>query len=345
MKKLLKGLGILLFILIIAGSLFCIYLLNAPPIAEPGTPTLQVPTRTAIRGRPTVNSKPIRYTKDVYLFSIDRMYLSNLGTGIFSNELLFNVGLGQRSIFSPELLDKELKTVFNWQKMFADSGSAIQLKSKSPKIKVLISGKDWVLTDSTGAGFAIQKNRNDLEIYLPNLNDAFNTNEVSLSTDVEFSIEEKGKRWSIQDKTTQQIYEIKNGTKRLDVLQKSKYQIRARLFRADLTLQTDLSEGTIPTALRKEFESQKIPLSTKAKLIANDDDSGWQLTDGGQKYDIQKEEGWLQVNLNLESRWLRLAVSSNIKGWVKREGGTVNIPPQPTPSSRQQLKQKLINSL
>ncbi|MDE0481985.1 MAG: hypothetical protein OXI67_05365 [Candidatus Poribacteria bacterium] len=341
MKSFLKGLSIFLFIAIIIGFCFCVYILQAPPVAKPDPPKLQVHTRTALRDRPTVNSKPIVYTKDVYRFSIDQKFISNLNTGLLSNELLFSVPLGQRTLYSAELLDKELKTVFNWQKMFADSEAEIRLSSRAPTTKVLISGKDWFLTDSNGAGFTVQKNGNALDIYLPNLQEAFENNKNTLSADVELSIEKIGKQWLIKDNQSLQVYEIRNGKKKLDVFQQSKYPIHTFLFNADLAAITALTEGDFSKDLRDGFVLHRIPLSRNAKLTTREDGVSWRITDGSQKYNIQNEEGWLKVFLDLESRWLLLGVNDSIKGWIQRERGTIFLPPEPILSSRQQLKVKL----
>lgn len=341
MKSLLKGLSIFLFIAIIIGFCLCVYILQAPPVAKPDPPKLQVHTRTALRSRPTVNSKPIVYTKDVYRFSIDQIFISNLNSGLFSNELLFSVPLGQRALYSAELLDSELKTVFNWQKMFADSEAEIRLSSRSGRIKVLISGRDWFLTDSTGAGFTVQKNKDTLDIYLPNLQEAFENNKTTLSADLELSIEKIGKQWLIKDNQSLQVYEIRNAKKKLDVFQQSKYPIQSFLFNVDVAAITALTEGDFSKDLREGFVLQRIPLSRNAKLMAREDGVSWRITDGSQKYNIQKEVGWLKVYLDLESRWLLLGVNDSIKGWVQRERGTIFLPPEPTLSSRQQLKVKL----
>lgn len=343
-KSFLKILSLIIFIVIIIGFLVCFYILQAPPIAQPDPPKLQVHKRTALRGRPTVNSKPIAYTKDVYRFSIDQQYLSNLNSGVFSSELVFSVALGQRALYSAELLDKELKTVFNWQKMFIDSGTEIRFSSKSPTIKVLISGKDWLLKDSTGAGFSVQKNKNAVDIYLPNLQDAFNNNRITLSPDVEFSIEKVGKQWLVKDNMSQQTYEIRNDTKnkKLDVFQQSKYPIQPFLFQIDSSAMTALAEGKFPKDLREGFVSQKISLSRNAKLIADSDGVNWRITDGSQKYNIRNEDGRLKVYIDLESSWFLVQFDGSIKGWMQRESGTVFLPPEPTLSSRQQLKQKLV---
>ncbi len=342
MKSLLKILSIIIFIAIIIGLCFCFYILQAPPVAQPDSPKLQVHTTTALRGRPTVNSKPIAYTKDVYRFSIDEKYVSNLNSGQLLDELLFGVALGQRALYSAELLDKELKTVFNWQKMFADSATEIRLSSKSPTIKVLISGRDWLLKDSTGAGFSVQKNRGELDIYLPNLLEAFENKMITLSADVEITIEKVGKQWLIKDNQFQQSYEIRKGKKKLDVFQQSKYPIQTFLFQIDSSAMTALTEGKFSKDLHEGFVSQKIPLSQNAKLIADSEGVNWRVADGSQKYNIRNEDGQLKVYLDLESRWLLVRFSGSITGWMQRERGTIFLPPEPTLSSRQQLKQKLV---
>ena len=342
MKVLFKTLLLGIFFLIIIGFCVCVYLLQAPPVAQPDPPKLQVHARAAMRGRPTVNSKPIAFTKDVYRFSIDQKYISNLNSGQLSNELLFNVALGQRSRYSSEVLDKELKTVFNWQKMFTDSGTAIQLRSSSPTIKVLLSGRNWFLTDSTGAGFSVERNGDVLDIYLPNLLESFEVNRTTLSADVELSVQKIGKQWLIKDNQSLQVYEIRNSKKRLDVFQQSKYPIRTFLFQIDLVSQEAFSDRTFSAELRQGFSNQNIPFSRNAKLIDGGDGVSWKVTDGTQKYYIRNEDGLLNVYLDLESKWLLVRVDDNIKGWVQRERGTIFLAPQPTLSSRQQLKEKLV---
>ena len=114
-------------------------------------------------------------------------YLSNLNIGVFSGEMLFSVALGQRAKYSAGLLDKELQNTFDWNKMFQDSLGGIEFKSKSPNVKVMLSGKDWILTDENGAGYTVQRNGNELNVYLPNFEDVFIKNKVSLSKDLDFS--------------------------------------------------------------------------------------------------------------------------------------------------------------
>lgn len=342
MRSFLKTLTLGLFFVIIIGVCFCIYIFHAPPVPKPESPKLQVHKRTAVRRRPTVNSKPIFYTKDVFLFNLDKKYISNLNMGQFKRDLLFSVALGQRARFSTQLLDKELKSVFNWHQMFADADVGIQLSSGTPTVEVLLSGQDWLLTDKTGAGYAVQKIEDQLDIYLPNLRDAFNNNRKTLSADVKLTIEKKGKEWLIQDNKTRQAYEIRNATKKLNVHQQSKFPIETFLFRVDLASMTALTQGKFSEALRQGFKNQEIQLSHQyAKLIPEEDGVSWRVTDENQKYNIINEDGWLKVYLNLESKWL-LVRADNKRGWVQSERGTIFMAPQPILSSRQQLKEKFV---
>ena len=342
MKTILKTFSIVLFIALVIGLLFCVYILNAPPIAQTERPKLQVHTRSAIRGRPTTNSKPIAYTKSHYLFDIDKKHLSNLNIGVFSGELLFSVGLGQRAKYGAGLLDKELQDKFDWNKMFEDSLGGIEFRSKSPDVQVLLSGKDWVLTDENGAGYNVQRNGNELNIYLPSFEDAFNRNKVSLSRDLDFSVVKAGKQWLLKDNKFLQNYEIKSGQKKIDILQQSKYPIESLLFKVPNLYIDSLSEGLITVDIYEGFEQKNIPLSKKAKLIAAEDKMSWEVIDEAQKYTIRNEDGWLNIHLNLESDWLYVNITDRLKGWIPSKSGFIFYPPDPTLSSRQKLKVKLI---
>ena len=88
MKALLKSLIFLILFILAVGSGIAVYILQAPPVEQTGVPKLQIHKRTALRGRPTVDSKPIVYTKDVYRFSLDQQYISNLNSGKLKRELL-----------------------------------------------------------------------------------------------------------------------------------------------------------------------------------------------------------------------------------------------------------------
>lgn len=342
MKIIVKTLSIVLLIAIIIGFLFSVYILNAPPIAEVKPPKLQVHTRTAIRGRPTTNSKPIVYTKSQYLFDIDMKYLSNLNIGVFSEQMLFSVALGQRSKYSAALLDKELQETFDWNKMFQDALGGIEFKSKSADVKVVLSGKDWILTDENGAGYTVQRDGNELSIYLPNFEDVFNKNKVSLSKDLDFSVVKAGKQWLLHDKRFLQAYEIKLGQNKLTILQQSKYPIETLLFQVNAASTDTLSEGTLAPEIYEGFEKKNIPLSNKAKVINSEDKMTWEVSDGTQKYTIRNEDGRLNAYLNLESDWLFVDITDRLKGWIHSKSGFILYPPEPTLSSRQELKIKLI---
>ena len=343
MKSALKRLFTVLFILLIIGFFFCIYVMQAPPVAEPEQPKLQVHVRTAVRGRPTVNSGPIGTTKNSHLYSLDRTYLSNLNNSILSGELLFNVVLGVRAKYNAPLLDKEISTGFDWQKMFAESAVGIRLNSKTPKIKVVLSGQNWLLTDSTGAGYPMKKTGDQLEIYLPDLLEAFDLNRMILSNDIEFSVVEPGKKWLITDNKHLQNYEIRSDAKKLDVYKHPKYPIQTLLFEVDSDSQLPLPEEKLPDELYKGFISLDIPLSPKAKVIQEEDDVSWKITDGKQKYTIQHEDNRFKVYLDLDSDWLLLKLNDRLKAWVQSERGTILMPPEPTLTSRQQLKKDMLD--
>lgn len=344
MKIILKTFLTVLFILIVIGFLFSVYVLNAPPIAETPPPKLQVQVRTAVRGRPTVNSKPLGYTESKYRFDVGLKYLSNLNIGVMSHEKLFSVGLGQRAKYPSGLLDKELQTVFDWQEMFQDSLGGIELKSKSPKVEVLLSGKDWLVTDENGAGYTVQRIANDLNIYLPNFEDAFTANKISLSNDVDLSVIKAEKQWILQDKQHKQSYEIKNSEKKLVVSQHSKYPIETLLFKVNSASVDSLKEGIFTSDIYDGFEKKKIPLSKGAKLIAGADGQSWEVSDVKQKYTVRHEDDWLNVYINLESDWLFIVADTTgrRKGWIRSNSGTIIFPPDPVLSSRQKYKIKLI---
>ncbi len=342
MKSVLKKLSIVIFILLIIGLFFCIYVMQAPPVAEPGDPKLQVHVQTAFRKRPTVNSTPVGYLKTDHLFSLDRTYLSNLSSSILTKELLFNVVLGVRAKYNAQLLDKEVSTGFDWQKMFAESAVGVRLKSKKVGIKVVLSGKDWLLTDHTGAGYLIQKAGDELEIYIPDFLDAFHTNNIVLSNDITFSVVEPGKLWSINDNKYLQSYEIRSSTKKLDVFQQSKYPIQTLLFEVESESQMNLPEGELSDELYNGFTNRKILISEKPKVIKEEDAAIWKVIEGKQKYTIRNEDGVFRVYLDLDSDWLLVRVKDRVKGWVQSERGTIIPPTEPILTSRQQLKGNLL---
>lgn len=342
MKSVLKKLFVFVFVLLIIGFFFCVYVMQAPPVAEQEQPKLLMHVQTSVRGRPTVNSGPIGTTKNSHLFSLDRTYLSNLNNSILSGELLFNVVLGVRAKYNASLLDKEVSTGFDWQKMFADSAVGIRLKSKTPKIKVTLSGQGWLLTDSTGAGYVIQKTGGQLEIFLSDLLEAFELNNMILSNDYEFTVVKPGKQWLITDNVHHQSYEIRSDAKKINVYQQPKYPIQTLLFEVDSDPQIPLPEEKLPDEIYKGFESLDIALSPKAKVMHEKDDVSCKITEGTQKYTIRHEDSRLKVYLDLDSGWLLLKVNDRINAWVQSERGTIIMPPEPTLTSRQQLKKDML---
>ena len=143
MKAFLKRLTFLIIFIIAIGAGICVYLLQAPPVEQKKVPKLQIHTRTALRGRPTVDSKPIVYTKDVYQFSLDPQYISNLNSGQLERELLFSAGLAHRARLKTARLDASLKAGTDWQKMFADMTKDIRFRPSASPIEVLLSGEEW----------------------------------------------------------------------------------------------------------------------------------------------------------------------------------------------------------
>ncbi len=362
MKALFKSLTVVILAVLAAGFGICIYILQAPSVAQPGPPKLQIHTRTALRGRPAVNSKPLAYTKDVYRFSLARQHISNLNSGEFSPKLLFSAALARRATLEAKRLDAELRKGIDWEKMFADLTENVRFDARSSDLKVLLSGKEWHLIDGSGAMYTVVRVQNRLNVYLPNLKEAFETNKGRLSKNIEVSVEKAGRQWLIRDVGFQQAYTVKlggqKGDEKLNVFQQSKVEIRHLLFDADLLSQPALTDGLlkassrhyISAALRSEFAEQKIALTRKAKLSVIKEDREWLITDAGQKYRIRLEDApqdggktsRLKVFLGLDSEWLRVRVDDELQGWVQRERGTVFQPPPLPLSSRQQAKARLL---
>ena len=305
MKAFLKRLTFLIIFILAIGFGICVYLLQAPPVEQKAVPKLQIHTRTALRGRPTVDSKPIVYTKDVYRFSLDQQYISNLNSGKLERELLFAAGLSHRARLKAERLDASLKT-------------------------------------ATGAAYTVVKTDSNVEVYLPDLREAFEANKISLSKDLKTSIKQANRRWLIEDKEYKQAYSVVNGEGKLNIFQQSKFEILTFLFEADIASQSSLAQGKLSAELIKEFIREKIPLSRRARVSASEDGIGWQVTNPPLKYNIRSENNRLKVYLDLESKWLRIKVDDSTKGWVQSERGTIFEPPPPTLSSRQQVKERLL---
>ena len=342
MKAFLKRLVFLIIFILAIGAGICVYLLQAPPVEQKKVPKLQIHTRTALRGRPTVNSKPIVYTKDVYRFSLDQQFISNLNSGKLERELLFTAGLAHRARLKTTRLDASLKTETDWQKMFADMTKNIRFRPNASPIEVLLSGEEWLLKDTTGAAYTVVKTDSNVEVYLPDLREAFEANKISLSKDLEISTQQTNRRWLIKDNGYKQAYSVVKGEGKLNVFQQSKFEILTFLFEADAASQSSLAQGKLPSKLLQEFVAEQIPLSRRARVSAGEDGMSWQITSPPLKYDIRNENNRLNVYLDLESRWLRIKVDDSTKGWVQSERGTIFEPPPPTLSSRQQAKERLL---
>ena len=342
MKAFLKRLTFLVIFIIAIGAGICVYLLQAPPVEQKKVPKLQIHTRTALRGRPTVDSKPIVYTKDVYQFSVDQQYISNLNSGQLERELLFSAGLAHRARLKTARLDASLQTETNWEKMFADMTKDIRFRPSASPIEVLLSGEEWLLRDTTGAAYTVVKTDSNVEVYLPNLREAFEANKISLSKDLEITIKQANRRWLIRDNGYKQAYTVLNGEGKLNVFQQSKFEILTFLFEADVASQRSLAQGKVPSKLMQEFVAEKIPLSRRARVSVGEDGMSWQINSPPLKYNIRSENNRLKVYLDLESRWLHIKVDDSMKGWVQSERGTIFEPPPPMPSSRQQAKDRLL---
>lgn len=342
MKAFLKRLTFLIIFIIAIGAGICVYLLQAPPVEQKKVPKLQIHTRTALRGRPTTDSKPIVYTKDVYRFSLDPQYISNLNSSKLERELLFTAGLAHRARLTAERLDTSLKTGTNWQKMFTDMTKDIRFRPSASPIEVLLSGEEWLLRDTTGAAYTVMKADSNVEVYLPDLREVFEAHKISLSKDLEISIKQTNRRWLIKDNGYQQAYSVVKGEGKLNVFQQSKFEILTFLFEADVASQRSLAQGKVPSKLMQEFVAEKIPLSRRARVSANEDGMSWQIISLPMKYNIRNENNRLKVYLDLESRWLRIKADDTTKGWVQSERGTIFEPPPPTLSSRQQAKERLL---
>ena len=342
MKALLKSLIFLIIFILAIGFGIGIYLLQAPPVESRGAPKLQIHTRTALRGKPTVDSKPIAYTKDVYRFSLNSQYISNLNSGKLERELLFNASLAHRATLKAARLDESLKIATDWQKMFADLTKDIRFRPSASPIEVLLSGEEWQLRDVTGAAYTVVRTGDNVSVYLPDLKEAFDGKKIVLSTDLEVSTQETNRRWIIIDKKNQQAYNIQSTEGKLHVYQQSKFEILTYLFETNGAFQPSLSAGKLPAGLIQEFVKQNVPLSRYALVSEEKDGESWKLSSPTLKYNIRSENNRLKVYLNLDSKWLRVRVDKNIKGWVQSERGTIFMPPPPIPSSRQQAKERLL---
>ena len=342
MKALLKSLIYLIIFTVVIGAGICLYLLQAPPVEQKGSPKLQIHKRTALRKRPTLDSMPIVYTKDVYRFSLDPQYISNLNSRKLERELLFNASLAHRASLKAQRLDTTLQTATDWQKMFADLTKDIRFHPSGSPIEVLLSGEEWRLRDTTGAAYTVIRTENTVGVYLPDLKEAFDANKIVLSTDLKISTEERNRHWLIKDNAYKQAYSIRNAEGKLHVYQQSKFEIPTFLFETDSVYESSLAEGKLPAKLIQAFVKENLPLSRHAQVSADQDTEGWTISSPPLKYNLLNENDRLKVYLNLDSKWLRVKVDDETEGWVQSARGTIFTPPAPTLSSRQHAKERLL---
>ena len=199
-----------------------------------------------------------------------------------------------------------------------------------------------MLRNAPGAGYTVIRTRNQIDVYLPDLRDALATNKIELSTDLEVATQQTNKAWFIKDKKGKQTYIIKNGNENLIVYQQSKYEILSLLFEADLTSLPSLMEGKLSQELTQGFKTLKIPIPQRVKVSTSEDGVGWHINATPLIYNIRKEDERLKVYLDLESKWLRVKIDENLKGWVQSNRGAIFEPPPPIPSSRQLAKKRLL---
>ncbi len=342
MKALLKSLTFIIIFVVFVGFGFGVYVFQAPPVQQTKVPKFQIHTRTAVRGRPVVTSKPLAYTQDVYRFNLDRQYISNLSSGKLERELLFSAALTHRARLKGAALDKALRTEIDWQKMFANMTENIRFGPSTPLLEVLISGEEWLLRNTPGAGYIVTRTDNQIDVYLPDLKNAFDTNKLELSTALEVSTEQINKQWFIKDKKHGQIYRITNGKENLIVYQQSKYEILTLLFEISSAAQVSLTEGKLSQELIQGFKAAKIPLAGRAEVSTIEEGVSWQVADLSLIYNVRNEDDRLKIYLDLESRWLHIRADDSVKGWVQRDRGTIFEPPPPIPSSRQLAKKRLL---
>ena len=342
MKALLKSLTYLIIFSIVIGAGICLYLLQAPPVEQKGAPKLQIHNRTALRKRPTVDSMPIVYTKDVYRFSLDSQYISNLNSRKLASELLFNASLGHRATLKAQRLDTALKTATDWQKMFTDLTEDIRFRPSASPIEVLLSGEEWQLRDASGAAYTVVRTDDTVGVYLPDLKEAFDANKISLSTDLEISTAERNRHWLIKDNQYKQAYSIRSAEGKLHVYQQSKFEILTFLFETDSVYASSLAASKLPAKLIQEFVKENMPVSRRAKVSVGENGANWTISSPPLKYKVLSENDRLKVYLNLDSKWLRVKVDDETEGWVQGARGTIFMPSPPTVSSRQKAKEQLL---
>ena len=107
----------------------------------------------------------------------------------------------------------------------------------TPILEVLLTGEEWLLRNAPGAGYIVVRTRNQIDIYLPDLKDAFEHKSNLNSQQIWKSPPNRQtEQWFIKDKKYGQTYRITNGKEDLIVYQQSKYEILTLLFEAEFSL-------------------------------------------------------------------------------------------------------------
>ena len=124
----------------------------------------------------------------------------------------------------------------------------------------------------------------------------FEYNGISLSQDTTISIEEKDRRWMINDNGDEQKYTVKK-EEHLNICTEPNI-VETELFGIDSKkFQSDLDKGTISEDLRQEFGNKGIYLSQYTTASIKVEDKEWMIDEAGygQTYTIGKEDGQLKI--------------------------------------------------
>ena len=248
-----------------------------------------------------------------------------------------------------------------WDKAFANK--TVPKLSQDATIDSHPAADTWQIINGDGASYIVRKAGNQLNVYTADLRQAFDNSGVWISQDAILSTLEKGQNWLIMDAKSQQAYDIRKESGKLNVYKRSKMEIVPLLFAVKLASQSELDNGMIPEVLAQAFKNNRIPLSPKVAVSTGEPDStvekpdstiekpdstieepnsSWLVVDNEQRYIIIKEGGQFKVYLDLQSQWLRVRIEGEIKGWVKRDQGIVIPPPPLQPTRRQYAKQRLL---
>jgi len=142
-------------------------------------------------------------------------------------------------------------------------------------------------------GIDPKKFQNDLDkgTISKSLQQEFEDNRIDLSQSIAISMEEKDRRWLINDKGDEQTYTVRK-EERLNICTEPNI-VETELFGIESKkLQSDLDKGTISEDSRLEFENNEISLSQNTTVSIEEKDYRWIITDkdNEQTYTVRKEE-------------------------------------------------------